>query len=472
MISNEPAWALLEKLSAMPQEWPRKMFRFACGMPPSKDVFTRARPTRERLLDSRRELAGPSLSISYQSPLHIVCGSRQYLYDADGRRYLDCVNNVAHVGHSHPRVVRAAAEQMELLNTNTRYLNELMVEYARRLTATLPEPLRVVYLVCSGSEANELALRLARAHTGREEVIVEDAAYHGNTTALIEISPYKFEGPGGRGCAPHVQKVPMPDVYRGVYRDSDAGSRYARHVADAARLSRGLAAFFCESAISCGGQIILPPGYLREAYAAAREVGGVCVADEVQTGFGRAGEYFWAFESQGVVPDIITLGKPIGNGHPLGAVVTTPEIAKSFANGMEYFNTFGGNPVSCAVGLAVLDVIRDEELQENAREVGQYFMDALRKLGEKHRLIGDVRGLGLFIGVELVRDRQTLEPADTEASAIIERMKSRGVLLSTDGPFHNVLKIKPPIVFSKADAHLVVSELDPVLAEGISRHIA
>jgi 4-aminobutyrate aminotransferase-like enzyme len=264
----------------------------------------------------------------------------------------------------------------------------------------------------------------------------------------------------------------MPDVYRGVYRDSDAGSRYARHVADAARLSRGLAAFFCESAISCGGQIILPPGYLREAYAAAREVGGVCVADEVQTGFGRAGEYFWAFESQGVVPDIITLGKPIGNGHPLGAVVTTPEIAKSFANGMEYFNTFGGNPVSCAVGLAVLDVIRDEELQENAREVGQYFMDALRKLGEKHRLIGDVRGLGLFIGVELVRDRQTLEPADTEASAIIERMKSRGVLLSTDGPFHNVLKIKPPIVFSKADAHLVVSELDPVLAEGISRHIA
>ena len=467
MISNEPAWALLEKLSAMPQEWPRKMFRFACGMPPSKDVFTRARPTRERLLDSRRELAGPSLSISYQSPLHIVCGSRQYLYDADGRRYLDCVNNVAHVGHSHPRVVRAAAEQMELLNTNTRYLNELMVEYARRLTAALPETLRVVYLVCSGSEANELALRLARTHTGREEVIVEDAAYHGNTTVLIEISPYKFEGPGGRGRASYVHKVPIPDVYRGVYRDSDAGLCYARHVADAARVSRGLAAFFCESAISCGGQIILPPGYLREAYAAVREVGGVCVADEVQTGFGRAGQYFWAFESQGVVPDIVTLGKPIGNGHPLGAVVTTPEIAKSFANGMEYFNTFGGNPVSCAVGLAVLDVIRDEELQENARDVGQYFMDALRKLGEKHRLIGDVRGLGLFIGVELVRDRQTLEPAGTEASAIIERMKSRGVLLSTDGPFHNVLKIKPPIVFSKADADLVVSELDAVFAEGI-----
>jgi 4-aminobutyrate aminotransferase-like enzyme len=308
-----------------------------------------------------------------------------------------------------------------------------------------------------------------RAHTGREEVIVEDAAYHGNTTALIGISPYKFDGPGGRGPAVHVHKVPMPDVYRGAYRDSDAGSRYARHVADATRGSRGLAAFFCESAISCGGQIILPQGYLREAYAAVREAGGVCVADEVQTGFGRAGEHFWMFASQGVVPDIVTMGKPIGNGHPLGAVVTTPEIAKSFANGMEYFNTFGGNPVSCAVGLAVLDVIRDEELQENAREVGQYFMERLRNLGDNHRLIGDVRGLGLFIGVELVRDRQTLEPADSEASAIIERMKARGVLMSTDGPFHNVLKIKPPIVFSKVDADLVVSELDDALTERLLR---
>ncbi len=469
MISNAPVWALLEKLSAVPQNWAQKMFRFACGMPVVKDVFTRSRPTREQLLDSRRMFVGPSLSVSYKAPLHIACGSRQHLYDGDGRRYLDCVNNVAHVGHSHPRVVRAAAEQMELLNTNTRYLNELIVEYAERLTATLPEPLRVVYLVCSGSEANELALRLARAHTGREEAIVEDSAYHGNTTALIEISPYKFDGPGGRGCAPFVHKVPMPDVYRGAYRGPDAGSRYARHVADAARLSHGLAAFFCESAISCGGQIILPPEYLREAYAAVREAGGVCVADEVQTGFGRAGVHFWAFESQGVVPDIVTLGKPIGNGHPLGAVVTTPDIAKSFANGMEYFNTFGGNPVSCAVGLSVLDVIRDEELQQNAREVGGYFMKGLRKLAEKHRLIGNVRGLGLFIGVELVRDRETLEPADSEASAIIEQMKSRGVLLSTDGPFHNVLKIKPPIVFSNADADVVVSGLDAVLAETSSR---
>jgi 4-aminobutyrate aminotransferase-like enzyme/Ser/Thr protein kinase RdoA (MazF antagonist) len=469
MISNAPAWALLENLSAVPPEWPRKMFRFACGMPLVKDAFTRARSSREQLLEARNKLVGPSLSISYKSPLHIVCGSRQYLYDADGRRYLDCVNNVAHVGHSHPRVVRAAAEQMELLNTNTRYLNELMIEYAERLTATLPEPLRVVYLVCSGSEANELALRLARAHTGREEAIVEDAAYHGNTTALIEISPYKFDGPGGRGRAPFVHKVPTPDIYRGEYRGLDAGPRYARHVADAARRSRGLAAFFCESAISCGGQIILPPRYLQEAYAAVREAGGVCVADEVQTGFGRVGEHFWAFESQGVVPDIVTLGKPIGNGHPLGAVVTTPEIAKSFANGMEYFNTFGGNPASCAVGLAVLDVIRDEELQQNAHDVGEYFMVGLRKLGERHRLIGDVRGLGLFIGVELVRDRQTLEPAGPEASELIERMKSRGVLLSTDGPFHNVLKIKPPIIFSTADADVVIAGLNEILTEGISQ---
>jgi 4-aminobutyrate aminotransferase-like enzyme/Ser/Thr protein kinase RdoA (MazF antagonist) len=463
MISNAPAWALLEKLADMSQDWPRKIFRFACGLPIARDAFARAATSSADLLAARAKSLGPSLSVSYKSPLHIVAGSREFLYDAAGRRYLDCVNNVAHVGHSHPRVVRAAAEQMEVLNTNTRYLNERIAEYAGRLTTTLPDPLRVAFFVCSGSEANELALRLARAHTGRDEIIVLDCAYHGNTSALIDISPYKFDGPGGRGCPPHVHKVPLPDPYRGAYRGPDAGPRYAKHVADAARGSRGLAAFFCESAVSCGGQIILPPDYLRESYAAVHEAGGVCVADEVQTGFGRAGDHFWAFEAQGVVPDIVTLGKPIGNGHPLGAVVTTPEIARSFANGMEYFNTFGGNPVSCAVGLEVLNVIRDEELQANARETGAYFVAELRRLQQKHRLIGDVRGAGLFLGVELVRDRESLEPAAPEAATLIERMKDRGVLLSTDGPFHNVVKIKPPIVFSCADVDFVISNLDSAL---------
>lgn len=457
-ISEEPAWALLERLAEMPVDWAGDVFRRACGPHPA------ARAPAD-LLASRREHLGPSLSLSYRRPLHIVRGRMQYLYDSSGRAYLDCVNNVAHAGHCHPRVVRAATEQMAALNTNTRYLHEHLATYIERLTATLPEPLRVVYLVCSGSEANELALRLSRAHTGSGRVIVVDSAYHGNTSALVDISPYKFNGPGGRGRPPHVRVVPMPDLYRGPHRGPDAGARYAEAVAGAARQCGGPAAFFCESALGCGGQIILPPGYLREAFAAVRAAGGVAVADEVQTGFGRAGSHFWMFETQGVVPDIVTMGKPIGNGHPMGAVVTTPAIAASFNNGMEYFNTFGGNPVSCAVGLAVLDVIRDERLQHNALETGDYLLRGLAALAQRHLLIGDVRGLGLFLGLELVRDRETREPAPEEASGLVNHMLDSGVLLSTDGPFHNVIKIKPPLVFSRTDAALLLSLLDAALQE-------
>jgi 4-aminobutyrate aminotransferase-like enzyme/Ser/Thr protein kinase RdoA (MazF antagonist) len=468
-ISNTPVWALLEKLATIPPQWANRIFRYACGLPVEKEQPSRPRRPRAELLSARQKHLGSSLSISYQAPLHIVCGSRQYLYDADGRRFLDCVNNVAHVGHSHPRVVRAASDQMTILNTNTRYLHELLIEYSERLTATLPEPLSVVYLVCSGSEANELALRLARTHTGRTEVIVVEGAYHGNTSAMIDLSPYKFDGRGGSGCPSWVHKVSMPDVYRGAHHGPGAGRLFADDVAQAARqisdAENGLAAFFCESALGCGGQIILPSGYLGEAYAAVRTAGGVCVADEVQTGFGRAGTHFWMFETQGVIPDIVTLGKPIGNGHPLGAVITTPEIAASFANGMEYFNTFGGNPVSCAAGLAVLDVIRDEELQQNAFEVGEYLKNGLRRLQNRHSLIGDVRGLGLFLGVELVRNRESLEPAGSEAAHLVERMKERGILLSTDGPLHNVIKIKPPLVFSQADADVLLSGLEAILSE-------
>jgi len=467
-ISNALAWSLLKKLQDIPFDWPTRVFRYACGMPVVREQTLRPRRTQAELLTARRKQLGPSLSVSYESPLHIVCGSRQNLFDAGGHRYLDCVNNVAHVGHSHPRVVRAATEQMSILNTNTRYLHEYLVEYSEQLIATLPDPLRVVYLVNSGSEANELALRLARAHTNRNETLVIDCAYHGNTTAMIDLSPYKFDGPGGHGCPAWVHKVSLPDVYRGKHRGDDAGTQYARDVARAAKFAEtggGVAAFFGESAVSCGGQIILPPEYLRAAYAEVRAAGGVCVADEVQTGFGRAGTHFWMFETQDVVPDIVTLGKPIGNGHPLGAVITTPEIAASFANGMEYFNTFGGNPVSCAIGLAVLDVIRDEELQQNALEVGEYLKCELRLLQDHHPLVGDVRGLGLFLGIELVRNRDTLEPAGREAAQIVERMKERGILLSTDGPFHNVIKIKPPLVFSMKDADVLVSSLDSVLRE-------
>jgi 4-aminobutyrate aminotransferase-like enzyme/Ser/Thr protein kinase RdoA (MazF antagonist) len=454
-ISNRPAWELLEKLASFPADWPRDVFRRTCG-------YSAGARTAAAIEESRRRMLGPSLSLSYSQPLHIVRGWRQYLYDAGGRRYLDCVNNVAHVGHSHPRVNAAIASQMALLNTNTRYLHELLAEYIERLIATLPAPLSVGYLVNSGSEANELALRLAHAHTGRDGIFVLDAAYHGNTGALVDISPYKFNGKGGRGKPGHVEIMPLPDVYRGPHSGPGAGARYASYVAEAAQRTGGPAAFFAESASGCGGQVIFPPGYLAEAFAAVRAAGGVCVADEVQTGFGRAGSHFWMFETQGAVPDIVTMGKPIANGHPMGAVVTTPEIAASFANGMEYFNTFGGNPVSCAAALAVLDVIRDEGLQENARVTGDYLLAGLRDLAARHPLIGDVRGHGLFLGIELVRDRDTREPAASEASEAVDRMKDLGVLLSTDGPLHNVIKIKPPIVFGRADADELLSKLSAI----------
>jgi 4-aminobutyrate aminotransferase-like enzyme/Ser/Thr protein kinase RdoA (MazF antagonist) len=429
----------------------------------------------EELLEARRQRLGRNLSITYREPLHIVRGYQQYLYDAGGRAYLDAINNVPHVGHCHPRVVRAGQAQMAVLNTNTRYLHENILRYADRLCATLPASLSVCYFVNSGSEASELALRLARTHTRSNATVVLDGAYHGNTRALVDISPYKYNGPGGGGQPPFVRKVTMPDPYRGPYRREDprAGERYAAEVRDALSdlradgLPRG--SFIAESLMGSSGQIVLPDGFLRAAYQHVREGGGVCIADEVQVGLGRVGTHFWGFETQGVVPDIVIMGKPLGNGHPLGVVATTPEIAASFANGMEYFSTFGGNPVSCAIGLAVLDVIADEGLQANALRVGEQLQQGFRELARRHELIGDVRGLGLFLGVELVRDRKTLEPAPAQTRYITQRLKERGVLISIDGPLNNVLKIKPPLVFSSADAAFFVEMLDLVLAEDGAR---
>jgi 4-aminobutyrate aminotransferase-like enzyme/Ser/Thr protein kinase RdoA (MazF antagonist) len=438
------------------------------------DRFPRPEPTKPETLAVRRRVLGPSLSISYREPLKIVRGWMQYLYDESGRAFLDAYNNVPLVGHSHPRVVRAVQEQMALLNTNTRYLHDNIVRYAERLTALMPAPLRVCTILNSASEANELALRLARTHTGREDVVVLESAYHGHTTGLVDISPYKFDGPGGRGRKPWVHVAPLPDDYRGPFRrdDPEAGRKYAAAVGrltEEAGTRGGPAAFIAETLPSVAGQIVLPPGYLAEAYRFVREAGGVCVADEVQVGFGRLGTRFWGFETQGVVPDIVVLGKPIGNGFPLAAVVTTEAIAASFANGMEFFSTFGGNPVACAAGLAVLDVMRDERLQERALRVGGHFIGGLKRLAERHPIVGDVRGSGLFLGVELVRDRRTLEPAGPEAAYVVERLRERGVLAGTDGPFHNVIKLRPPLCFAEADADLFVSTLDDVLAEDPAR---
>ncbi len=425
----------------------------------------------ESLRRERRERISGNLSLSYEEPLHIVRGSGAFLYDSVGRPYLDMVNNVCHVGHSHPRVVEALSRQAAVLNTNTRYLHRNIVDLAFRLTSRFPPPLEVAFFVNSGSEANDLALRLARARTGRKDTLVLDGAYHGNLTSLIEISPYKFDGPGGEGAPPYVHKLDMPDGYRGRHRRSDPayGDRY---VEDAEAVLRSLVArgtpagaVIAEAILSCGGQIVLPPGYLASLFRAVRETGGVAIADEVQVGFGRVGSRFWGFDAEDAVPDIVTMGKPFGNGHPLGCVVTTREVAQAFETGMEYFNTFGGNPVSCAVGLAVLEVLEGERLQENARAMGELLLEGLRSLQSRHPILGDVRGRGLFLGFEMVKDPGTLAPAAAEASALVNRMKEEGVLLSTDGPLHNVIKIKPPLVFSSANADFFLTRLEGILRE-------
>jgi 4-aminobutyrate aminotransferase-like enzyme len=439
------------------------------GIPVSR--FPAKESSLDETLAARHALLGKNLSISYQRPLKIVRGWMQYLYDDTGRAYLDVYNNVPLVGHSHPRVVQAAQAQLALLNTNTRYLHDNVNRYAERLTRLLPAPLRVCFFVNSGSEANDLALRLARAHTGREDVIVLEHAYHGHTNTLIDISPYKFAGPGGSGKKPWVHVAPLADDYRGLYRreDQQAGEKYARHVAEilghTRREGREVAAFIAETLPSVGGQIVFPPAYLANVYHHVRAAGAVCIADEVQVGFGRLGTHFWGFETQNVVPDIVVLGKPIGNAFPLAAVVTTPEIANSFNNGMEFFSTFGGNPVACAAGVAVLDVLEEEHLQGHALRVGTHLMGALKKLQEHHALIGDVRGSGLFLGIDLVLNRETREAAPRQASYVVNRLRDRGILAGTDGPHHNVIKLRPPLVFTEADADLFVKTLDEILQE-------
>ena len=469
-ISQRSITDSLPGLAAIDSRFATAAFRRACGF--SDRVSPRPSSKADTLV-ARQRLLGRNLKLAYKDPVKIARGWMQYLYDEAGREYLDAYNNVAHVGHCHPRIVKAGQDQMAQLNTNTRYLHDLINALAERLTATLPAPLRVCFFVNSGSEANELALRLARAHTKRRDLIVLDHAYHGNTTTMIDISPYKHDGPGGGGAPSWVHKVPLLDGYRGLYRSDDplAAEKYAQHVREViARLRErgvGLAGFIAESWPSVAGQIVFPSGYLAKVYEAVRDAGGICIADEVQTGYGRIGNHFWGFESYGVVPDIVVLGKPIGNGHPIGAAITTPEIAASFDNGMEFFSTFGGNTVSCAISLAVLDLVLEENLRAHALVVGEQMVQGLRALMEAHEILGDVRGSGLFLGVELVRSRSMLEPATAEAELLVNKMRDHCILLGTDGPFHNVLKIRPPLPFSADDADRLISTLDKILAEGL-----
>lgn len=400
----------------------------------------------------RQKVLGPSLSLSYDDPLYMVRGHMQYLYDFRGQKFLDMVNNVPHVGHQHPRIVEVLRSQGSILNTNSRYLHPLILEYAEALLEKFPDPLEVLYLVNSGSEANELALRMCRTITGRQHVIAIEGGYHGNTQACIDVSSYKFDGKGGGGRPSTTSLLPLPDSFRGLHRGSlnETGSAYAKyidHILKDLRINDQFpAAFIHESILSCGGQIILPSGYLSYIYEKIHQSGGYCIADEVQTGFGRVGTQFWAFQLQGIVPDIVTLGKPMGNGHPLGAVVCTREVAEQFNNGMEFFSTYGGNPVSCAIGLEVLNIVKDEGLQEHARELGNYTKASLGNILDKGSV--DIRGEGLFLGVEFLKEDR---PDAQLAERMVQEMRHQNILLSTDGPDHNVIKIKPPMCINKKD---------------------
>lgn len=420
---------------------------------------SRSRLTRDTIAQERVAVISQNLSLNFKKPLHIVRGQGAYLFDESDRPYLDLVNNVAHVGHCHPRVVEAAEKQMRLLNTNTRYLHQGITDYARSLIGTLPDPLSVVFFVNSGSEANDLAIRLSRSYTRRTGAIALRHGYHGHTLGVIDISPYKFLGKGGAGIPQTTKVAELPDLFRGKFRGESALDSYVQQLQNEIdQLDENMSAFFAEAIVSTAGQIVLPDGYLHMAYQMVRSAGGVCISDEVQIGLGRVGTHFWGFEMQGVVPDIVTMGKPLGNGHPLAAVVTTPEIATAFNNGMEYFNTFGGNPVSAAIGQAVFDIVEDECLQRNALEIGAYLQESVKELARKHSIIADVRGSGLFIGVEMITDQY--QPATKEVADLMEFALHRGVLLSCDGPDNNVLKIKPPLIITKEDVNLFLNVLE------------
>jgi len=424
-------------------------------------------PDNKQLKAFRAAHLGKGMSLSYQEPLQMVRGMGAYLVDQFGTAYLDTVNNVAHVGHEHHAVVKAGQDQMALLNTNTRYLHENINLLAKELLDTFPPELSVVHFVNSGSEANELALRMAKIVTKNKDILASEMGYHGNTNACIEVSSYKFDSKGGKGCPEHTQLFPLPDQFRGQHRGENAGLAYAQElektISALKKKDRLPAALILEPIISCGGQIELPTGFLAKAYEHTRKAGGLCISDEVQVGCGRIGSSFWGFQLHNVIPDIVTIGKPLGNGHPVAAVVCTREVADKFANGMEYFNTFGGNPVSCAIAREVLKTVKRESLQSNALTIGNFLKTELKKLAKTFPILKDIRGQGLFLGVELTDEH--LLPLPEQTHYLANRMKDKGILMSVDGPDHNVLKIKPPLVFSKENAIQLIDALTSVLKE-------
>ena len=425
---------------------------------------------KEKILLKRKKNIARNLSISYQDPLHMLEAKGQFFYDEQGRRYLDCVNNISHVGHSNKFVHEALVSQNLKLNTNTRYLYNIINEYSDRLLKTFPKKLNKIFFVCTGSEANDLALRIAKNYTKAKNVLVMNNAYHGHTNSLIDLSPYKFNSKGGEGKKDYVHVLRMPDEIRGKWTNKNYKwvNKYIDEAEDVISKTfnkkNSLSSFFFESILGCGGQIELPKGYLKNIFKLVRKKNALCIADEVQTGFGRVGSNFWAFQEHGIVPDIVTLGKPMGNGHPIAAVVTTKKIADTFNNGMEYFNSFGGNPVSCAVGNAVLDVIEKDNLQKNSKVVGDYFIKKLTQIQKKFpNYISKISGKGLFIGIDFICNGDFLLPDAKLATKLINSLRLKGILLSTDGPFNNVIKIKPPLVFNKDNVDFVCNEINEFL---------
>ena len=415
----------------------------------------------------RQKVLAPSLNLSYDDPLHLIKGLGQFLYDSKGNKYLDAVNNIQHVGHGHPKIAKTAYEQLKKLNTNTRYLDENVLNYAQSIINSLPEKLSICFFTNSGSESNDLALRIARNSVRNKNTIVIDGAYHGHTISLIEISPYKYKGLGGFNPPSYVHEIPTPNLFRGVYKDQSSIEKYLEVFSNCAKKLKAFGCkptFIFESFMGCGGQIPLPTTFLKDACKIIHDIGGICIADEIQVGFGRIGKYFWGFNYQDVQPDIVTIGKSIGNGHPLSAVITTEELANQFNNGMEYFNSFGGNPVSSAIGHTVLKIIEDDELQKNALNVGFYLKKELLSLKKTFEIIGDVRGEGLFLGIEIVAETNAIKPNPKAARYIVNKMKELGVLLSTDGPDNNVIKIKPPIIFNNRDADFLLNKLDKTIS--------
>ena len=425
-------------------------------------------PQTQALMDRRRRLLGPNVSTFYDEPVHLVRGEGVWVWDADGRRYLDCYNNVPHVGHCHPRVVEAIAQQAATLNTHTRYLHEGILDYVEALTATFDEPLSTAILTCTGSEANDIALRMAQAVTGNMGVIATDHTYHGNTMAVSQLS--RTNPPPG-GYWDHMAFVPAPDSYRPL--GGEGGMVHARAFAAAvqgqidtlAERGHGLSCLIICPYFANEGFPTLDSGWLAPAIEAVRKAGGIVIADEVQPGFGRTGTHFWGHQKAGIRPDVVTMGKPMANGHPVGGVVTSPEIMAAFRQSFRYFNTFGGNPVSAAAALATLKVVQEEGLMENARAVGEYARDGLRQLAARHVCIGDVRGSGLFFGAEMVLDRDDKTPAPGFTRRVANAMRQNGVLLNLLGIHYNTLKIRPPMPFSRANADLMLETLDRVLAE-------